>query len=311
MTLRQRITQRLGAAARLEREVDSLRVQIGWLQSQAVRSAASPGEAEFRVFSQYGEDGIIQFLAQRVPIETEVFVEFGVEDYRESNTRLLLEKDNWRGLIIDAGSAHRELIDRSQLAWRHSIDAITAFIDRDNINGLISGAGIEGDIGLLSIDIDGNDYWVLQAIDVVSPRILVVEYNSVFGPSAEITIPYDPAFDRSRAHPSNLYFGVSLGALARLASEKGYALIGSDRAGVNAFFLRRDVLGEIPEEAVADAYVASRLRESRDETGALTHVTEHSDRVALIAEMPVIDVGSGARTTVGAAVAQPSESSSA
>src|SRR5262249_12811597 len=214
-----------------ERALDSARLQLGWVQSREVRSADRLQDAEFRVFSQFGEDGIIQFLTQRVPIECDIFVEFGVQDYRESNTRFLLEKDNWRGLIIDAGDAHQTFLESSELGWRHWIDAVTAFIDRDNINELISAAGISGDIGLLSIDIDGNDYWVLEAIEAVSPRLLVVEYNSLFGPEAAITIPYDPRFDRTAAHASGLYFGASLAALTRLAGERGYALVGSNRAG--------------------------------------------------------------------------------
>jgi len=156
----------------LERKLDPLRLQLGWLQSREVRSATGLRDAEFRVYSQFGEDGIIQFLTHRIPIKREIFVEFGVWDYSESNTRFLLEQDNWRGLIIDAGAEHQTFLERSGLGWRHTIDAVSAFVDRDNINALISGAGIEGDIGLLSIDIDGNDYWVLEAIDVVSPRIL-------------------------------------------------------------------------------------------------------------------------------------------
>jgi hypothetical protein len=311
MNLGHRIRQRLGAAGRLQRDLDSLRLQAGWLQSREVRSAAGLADAEFRVFSQYGEDGIIQFLTQRVPIERDVFVEFGVEDYSESNTRFLLEQDDWRGLIIDGGTAHQEFLARSELGWRHSIDAISAFVDRDNINDLISGAGIEGDIGLLSIDIDGNDYWVLEAIEAVSPRILVVEYNSVFGPSAEITIPYDPTFSRADAHHSWLYFGASLAALTRLAARKGFALVGSDSAGINGFFVRRDVLGEISEVAAAEAYVPSRLRESRNERGELSSVAAHADRVALIEGLPVVDLATGNTTTVGEAVGQPSESSSA
>ncbi len=286
----------------LQREFDALRMQIGSQQSREARSAPRLRDAEFRAFSQWGEDGIIQFLVGRVPIERDIFVEFGVGDYRESNTRFLLENDNWRGLIIDGGESHSDYLERSGLDWRHTIDALTAFIDRDNINELISGAGIEGDIGLLSIDLDGNDYWVLEAIEVVSPRILVVEYNSVFGPSAEVTVPYEPRFDRIEAHSSGLYFGASLAAIAALADRKGYALVGGTRAGVNAFFVRRDVLGELPEVAVADAYVASRLRESRGPGGELTRVTEHSDRLALIGELPVVDLRSGEQTTVKAAV---------
>lgn len=288
-------------AERLERRLDRLRCQLGWLQSAQAAAAASLPEAEFGVFSQWGEDGIIQWLTRRVLIERDVFVEIGVQDYRESNTRFLLEKDDWRGVIVDADSAHIEFLAQSELGWRHTIDAVTAFVDRDNVNDLVGGAGIRGDIGLLSIDIDGNDYWVLEAIDVISPRILIAEYNSVFGPRAAVTVPYDARFERARAHPSWLYFGASLAALTRLADRKGYALVGGNRAGVNAFFVRRDVLGDVPEVGVEDAYETSRFRESRGPDGELSLVSEHRDRIALMAEMPLVDVTTGATTTVGAA----------
>ena len=286
----------------LERRLDALRLQLGWLQSREARAAGSLSDAEFGVFSQWGEDGIIQFLTRRVPIENDVFVEIGVQDYRESNTRFLLEQDGWRGLIVDAGTAHQDFLEASQLGWRHWIDAVSAFVDRDNVNELIAGAGIEGDIGLLSIDIDGNDYWVLEAIEVVSPRILVVEYNSVFGPEAEITVPYDPRFDRAEAHSSWLYFGASIAALAKLAGRQGYSLVGSNRAGVNAFFVRDDVIGELPRLRPRDAYVRSRFRESRGPDGELSLASEHADRVALMARMPVIDLRTGRETTVEDAV---------
>jgi hypothetical protein len=144
----------------LERDLDTLRAQLGGLESRAVAALPSDRlrDAEFTVFSQFGEDGILQFLVQRVPIEHDVFVEFGVEDYHESNTRFLLVHDNWRGLIIDGGTTHHDFLGSTGLRWRHHIDAVTAFIDRDNINDLIRAAGIEGDVGLLSVDIDGNDY---------------------------------------------------------------------------------------------------------------------------------------------------------
>jgi hypothetical protein len=279
-------------------------MQLGWLQAEAVREANSLRDAEFKVFSQWGEDGIIQYLIQRVPIEDDTFVELGVADYRESNTHFLLVHDNWRGLIVDAASRHEDYLQASELGWRHDINAVTAFIDRDNINGLIEGAGISGDIGLLSLDIDGNDYWILEAIDVVSPRILVLEYNSTFGPDAKISVPYDPSFDRFEAHYSALYFGASLGALADLAAARGYSLVGCGSAGVNAFFVRRDVLGSLEEVSVADAYVESRFRESRAPDGSLSRVSSVADRVALMTEMPVTDVTDGAVRPLGSLTAE-------
>ncbi len=281
-------------------DLNQLRAQLGGLESRHV-AALAPDElsrAEFRCFSQFGEDGIIQFLVQRVPIEHDVFVEFGVGNYSESNTRFLLVHDNWRGLIMDGADAMHDFLRSTGLAWRYEIDAKTAFVDRDNINDLIRTAGVEGDIGLLSIDLDGNDYWVLEAIDVVAPRIIVAEYNGVFGDEAAVTVPYDPTFVRGEKHWSGLYWGASLAALARLANQKSYALVGGNRAGNNAFFVRRDVLAGIPEISVEDAYVQARFRDSRDRGGELSYVSSHEERLRLIADLPLFDLESRREVTV-------------
>ena len=290
-------------AAQLSTEFDRLRVQVGGAEAARVRALPPDrvGNAEFQVFSQFGEDGILQFLVGHVPVpvEREVFVEFGVESYAEANTRFLLLHDNWRGLIMDGGDSMHEFLETGGLKWRHDIDAKTAFIDRDNINTLIGDAGISGDIGLLSVDIDGNDYWVLEAVNVVSPRILALEYNATFGPDAAVTVPYDPGFVRGEKHWTWLYWGASLAALTRLANEKGYALVAGNRAGNNAFFVRRDVLGEIPELSVADAWRPARFRESRDRRGSLSYVSDPLERLRLMREMPVVDVETGRELTIG------------
>jgi hypothetical protein len=293
--------KRLGSPASGASELERIQIAIGRLESRMGRTMPVERlrDAEFRVFSQFGEDGIIQYLIQRVPIEHDTFVEFGVEDYRESNTRFLLCNDNWRGLILDGGTAHLEFIRSNDVGWRHRIDARSIFITKDNINSAISEAGISGDIGLLSVDIDGNDYWVLDAIDVVNPRILVAEYNSTFGPDAAVSVPYDPAFDRSVAHYSNLYWGASLSALCLAAERKDLAFVGSNSAGNNAFFVRRDVLGDIPTVTPREGWVDARFRESRDPSGNLSYITGRIDRSSAIEDMPLVDVAGGPITTVG------------
>jgi hypothetical protein len=274
---------------------------IGRVESRTVRSGrvSHLQDAEFRVFSQFGEDGIIQYLIGRVPIEHDTFIEFGVEDYRESNTRFLLSNDNWRGLILDGGDSHVKFVRSHDIGWRHTIDARTVFLTTDNINETFASAGFTGDIGLLSVDIDGNDFWVLEAIEAVSPRILIVEYNSTFGPNAAVSVPYDPAFQRTRAHHSNLYWGASLAALCQAADRKGLAFVGSNTAGNNAFFVRRDVLGDLATLTPSEGWVDARFRESRDATGALTYVGGRANRIAAIADLPLVDVVTGAPTTVG------------
>lgn len=282
-------------------EIERLQLAVGHLESRIVRSERYDrlADAEFRVHSQFGEDGIIQHLIGRVFIEHDVFVEFGVGDYRESNTRFLLCNDNWRGLILDADSDHIDFVRSNDLGWRHTIDARSQFITRVNINATLADAGIVGDIGLLSIDIDGNDYWVLDAIDAVTPRILIIEYNSTFGPDAAVAVPYDPDFDRTAAHYSNLYWGASLAAMCLVAERKGLAFVGSNSAGNNAFFVRRDVLGDLPTPTAHDGWVDARFRDSRGRDGNLTYVSGRAPRLAVIADLPLVDVATGAMTTVG------------
>ncbi len=254
-------------------------------------------DAEFSVFSQWGEDGIIQYLLAQIPTLNPLFIEFGVEDYRESNTRFLLLNNNWRGLVIDGGLSFIKHIRAQEYYWRHDLTALCTFITRANINDLFVSAGFTGEIGLLSIDIDGNDYWVWEAISVVSPQIVVLEYNSLFGPHWPVTVPYNPQFQRTSAHYSNLYFGASLGALCHLAERKGYRFVGTNSAGTNAFFVRADVVGSLRVLTCSEGFVESRLRESRDQQGRLTFAGSTEQRRS-IADLPVVNVVTGAQMRV-------------
>lgn len=189
-----------------------------------------------------GDDGIIQYLINYLEIENKIFVEFGVEDYLESNTRFLLINDNWSGLVIDGSKINIAKIKKDEIYWKHDLKVKSAFITAENINQLIEEEGIKGQIGLLHIDIDGNDYWVWKALEVVVPKIMIVEYNSKFGCEKAITIPYKEDFVWTKAHYSNLYFGASILAFCDLADEKGYSFIGSNSAGNNAYFVKNEFL---------------------------------------------------------------------
>lgn len=246
-------------------------------------------EAEYKVFSQWGEDGIVQHLIHSIAIENPVFVEFGVQDYTESNTRYLLINDNWRGLVLDGGEDNIAYIKKDPVYWRYNLKAECAFIDRDNVNLIIKECGLFGDIGLLSVDIDGNDYWVWKSIDVISPRIVICEYNSIFGPIERISVPYSPSFIRTESHYSNLYYGASISALTELAKSKGYSLVGGNKAGNNVFFVRADLMGQLTECSPQDAYVESNFRESRDRKGKFSYLSmDH--RLKLIKDLPMINV---------------------
>ncbi len=143
---------------------------MGRLASLQMRSRPylnSLEDAEFRVSSQTGQDGIIDWLIERAEIPTAArsFIEFGVESYRQSNTRFLLRNRNWRGLIMDSDPKLFNVVRSDRLAAAHDLTVRSAFITRETINGLIAGTGFRGEIGLLSIDLDGNDYWVWEAIE--------------------------------------------------------------------------------------------------------------------------------------------------
>lgn len=273
---------------------DSLRFAIGGIEARLLRQDPIERlqDAEFRVFSQWGHDGIIQFLIRHVSIAEEIFVELGVESYREANTRFLMMHDNWQGLIIDAGRDHQAFLEESGLGWQHSIDARTAFITKENINSILSDVRIPSDIGLLSIDIDGNDYWIYDAISVVCPRILILEYNGVFGSNQRVSIPYQADFDRMTAHPSGLYFGASLPAMISLAEHKGYRFVGTNSAGGDAFFVRKDLAELLPPLALPEL-TAPRFRQARDASGELTYTSGMPEQRALLRGLQVVDVDTG------------------
>ena len=264
---------------------------VGRIEARQVM--AQPGDlrsAEFRVFSQWGEDGIIQRLLQLVPIAHKVFVEFGVQNYQESNSRFLLINNNWSGLVIDGSADNIAYIKNDPIYWQHNLKAECAFITKDNINTILERSGMIGEIGLLSIDIDGNDYWIWKEISVVRPAIVVCEYNARFGSKRAITIPYQSDFVRENAHFSNIYYGASLQALSRLGETKGYALAGCNSAGNNAFFVRQDLLsGSIRKLTAEEAFVPCRFRESRTPDGALAHLS-FEEECTLLDSLPLVDL---------------------
>ena len=161
----------------LPAQIYKMQEALGRIEQRQTAQASGFRESEFRVFSQWGEDGIIQFLLQHVSIKQPLFIEFGVENYTESNTRFLLTNNQWSGIVIDGSDENIEYIKKDPIYWATNLKAVSAFITKDNINELITQNGITGDIGILSIDIDGNDYWVWQAIDCVSPSIIICEYK--------------------------------------------------------------------------------------------------------------------------------------
>ena len=231
-------------------------------------------------------------------IKEKTFIEFGVEDYTEANTRFLLMNDNWSGLVMDGDIEKINYLRNWDCMWKYDLLVKDVFITRENINKIITEAGFSGDIGILSIDLDGNDYWILEAIDCVSPRILICEYNNIYGATKAVTVPYDPDFVRTEKHYSNLYWGASISAYCRWAKENGYYYMGSNLAGNNAFFVRKDCIkpDKIPKNA--NLFIESKYRESRGEDGSLTYLRGHK-RLECIKEMELFDIETGQVNKIG------------
>jgi hypothetical protein len=294
--IRKQLLQLLIAVHRIQESLGRIESrQLKILNPQRLR------DNEFRVFSQWGEDGIIQFLINNIEIKNKIFVEFGVQNYTESNTRFLLVNNHWTGLIIDGGEKYIDYIKQDPIYWHYNLKVAHAFITKDNINDLIYKNGIKGKIGILSVDIDGNDYWVWEAIDVVNPAIVITEYNFRFGKDEAVTVPYDEKFVRSQAHHSNIYYGASLKALYLLAKRKGYVFVGCNSAGNNAFFVRQDLKPDhIVELTVEEGYVAGQFRESRGSKGELCFMSPQEE-VDLLSTLPLVKIdehGDSALTSV-------------
>jgi len=230
--------------AELTRYATQMQVLDSWTREIERPRNADPKRLArhgYKVFSQNEEDGIIEEIFRRIGTSSRTFVEFGVEAGVECNTvKLLVE--GWHGLWIEANRDNAAAIRQNFapfLAERRLALAESA-VTAENIDALLLAGGMRGEIDLLSIDIDYNDYWVWKAIGTIDPRVVVIEYNATLRPPMSLVVPYrsDGQWDGSN------FYGASLEALVRLGAEKGYRIVGCSLAGVNAFFVRQDLCAD-------------------------------------------------------------------
>jgi hypothetical protein len=192
---------------------------------------------EFQVFSQNGEDGIIREIFRRIGEQSRNFFEIGVGNGLENNTTFLL-RQGWKGCWLEAD---RDLVAEIRTHFHEplqdgSLQVFSEFVTAENVNKLLKAAGVPKTIDLLSLDIDRNTSHVWKALTYSRPRVVVIEYNASYPPDLDWEVEYDA----HRSGPLSTYFGASLKALERIGREKGYALIGCDLSGTNAFFVSED-----------------------------------------------------------------------
>lgn len=230
LLLSYRTDLRVSSVVGAQRYIDELRTRY----SGHKRLEASG----FKVYSQNDEDGIIAEIFKRIGTESQRFVEFGCGDGRENNTSFLLLQ-GWTGLWIDGSTTNLNSVRRiwAQETGVGRLVPIHARVTADNIDRLLTESGFSGEIDLLSIDIDGNDFHIWNALKAVQPRVVCIEYNAKFPPPVEWVMP------RNDMHvwDGSDWFGASLVSLEKLAREKNYALVGCNITGINAFFVRSDL----------------------------------------------------------------------
>ena len=233
-------------------------------------------ETEVKIFSQNGEDGIIDYLTQKLKIVNKNFVEIGVGNYRESNTRFLYNSYYCKGLIVDCIDGMEKKVKPYVNLWKGDLRICNKKINSENILDLLAN-NCDYEIDLFSIDIDGIDYWIIKKLKNNISKIFVAEYNPVFGPDLQISVPNIPGFERTKYHYSNLCYGVSLKALINLMDQKGYYFIGTNMQKNNAFFISKNFtkeyfFNEIKIKSL-DSYTNSNIRESRDKNNQLSYLS--------------------------------------
>jgi hypothetical protein len=212
----------------------------------------------FRKYSQNSEDGILLFLFAVLGTTNKTVVEICASDGIQCNAANLIINHGWRALLFDGDAG---AVEKGRKFYASHPDTFTlppvfehAWITRDNVNQLISAHGIKGDIDLLSIDMDGVDYWIWDAIDCISPRVVVAEVQCIWGTGKSVTVPYDAHFKTTFVNGFGVYSGASINAFVKLGKSKNYRLVGFERYGFNAFFIRNDVGADILPEISPDDY---------------------------------------------------------
>ena len=249
-------------------------------------------DASFSIYSQFGEDGILYFLCNRLDMRRPRILELGVGNFEECNSRFLAEHLQADVVVVDARTDLIKSVKALPLFWKNHLLPIEEWITPESIRALQETAKeFMGGIDILSIDIDGNDYWVAKEIDFREIEIVVVEYNPFFGCRRAISVPRDDTFDRRTAHFTWDYYGASLLAYVHLLEGHNFTFVGTNRQGTNAFFVKNikvPLLGLSPVNSY-EGFVNCPTRDARDLNARLSYKS-FQQRIEDIRGLPVVDV---------------------
>ena len=251
-------------------------------------------DAEVKVFSQWGEDGILEYLFDLVGLNKPRIVEFGAGNFTECNSRFAAEYRNASVYAVDMREDLVQEMEGLDIYWRNSIFPVCDFITPESAKMHQSLAEQKlGGIDCISIDIDGNDYWVLQSLNLSNVQVVVCEYNPLYGSNLACTVEKNDFFDRTKEHFSWLHYGMSLRAAIDLLMTSDFIFVGSNRAGNNAFFIKKNfvnLLGfDLPDIGHLKDFVDWRVRESRDEHGNLSYLTKE-DAISIISDCKLVNI---------------------
>lgn len=250
-------------------------------------------DVEYKVFSQNGEDGIIDFLLNRLNIQNPKFLEIGVGDYKESNTRFIFMKSPQKGMIIDNVKNLKQKVSKHVTLWKGNLKIIEKTVNSDNVSNILEINDFNNNLDLFSLDIDGIDYWIMKELPDNLSKIVITEYNATFGANCEITVPNIKNFNRTKYHYSNLCYGMSLKAIINLMMRKNYIFVGANKACNNAFFITKSEVEklniDLPDVNNLEKYTQSNILESRSNSGALSFLSGEQ-KLKEISDCKVIDL---------------------
>ena len=250
-------------------------------------------DLDFKVYSQNGEDGIIDYLLHSLEIYKPKFVEIGVGDYTECNSRFFFERTSPKGLIIDCIKDFKLKVKKNTKLWKGDLKIIEKFINSENIIETLRKYDFLDEIDFFSLDVDGVDYWILKKLPKNFSKICVIEFNSNFGANEEITVPNIKNFNRTKYHYSNLCYGASLKAIIKLMEKKNFIFLGTNIDRVNAFFISRKYIKKInlkiPQKKDLNIFTKSNIRESRDKKKNLNYLSGR-DKIKVIGNCKIIDL---------------------